>query len=151
MRKFADAAALAAARGEHLGHSDWHVITQDRIDAFAEATDDRQWIHVDPRRAADGPFGTTIAHGFLSLSLLPALAAEVYTLEERPRLLVNYGLNRVRFLAPVAVGSRVRDGIELVEAAESAKGVLLTMRHEVEIEDGGRPALVAETLTLAVP
>ncbi|MFC7330670.1 MaoC family dehydratase [Marinactinospora rubrisoli] len=151
MRTFTDAAALVAAQGQPLGHSQWHTITQDRIDMFAEATDDHQWIHVDPHRAAGGPFGSTIAHGFLSLSLLPALAAEVYVLERSPRLLVNYGLNRVRFLTPVTVGSRVRDGVELVAVADSPKGVLLTMRHEVEIDGAERPALVAETLTLLVP
>ncbi|MGI5118243.1 MaoC family dehydratase [Marinactinospora thermotolerans] len=151
MRRFTDVTALAAARGQHLGYSDWHVVTQERIDAFAEATGDHQWIHVDPERAARGPFGSTIAHGFLSLSLLPMFGPEVYELDTPPTMGVNYGLNKVRFLQPVTVGSRVRDGIELTEVKETDKGLLLTMRHEVQIEGVERPALVAETLTLLVP
>ncbi|GAB3205410.1 MaoC family dehydratase [Marinactinospora endophytica] len=151
MRRFTDVTALAAARGQHLGYSDWHVVTQERIDAFAEATGDHQWIHVDPERAARGPFGSTIAHGFLSLSLLPMFGPEVYELDTPPAMGVNYGLNKVRFLQPVTVGSRVRDGIELTEVKETDKGLLLTMRHEVQIEGVERPALVAETLTLLVP
>ncbi|GAA3735191.1 acyl dehydratase [Spinactinospora alkalitolerans] len=151
MRRFADVAALVAAQGEHLGHSEWHTIDQDRIDLFADATDDHQWIHVDAERAAQGPFGATIAHGFLSLSLLPAFGPEVYTLDKPPAMGINYGLNKVRFLQPVTVGSRVRDGIELTEVKETPKGLLLTMGHRVEIEDEERPALIAETLSLLVP
>ena len=151
MQEFADVHALAAAKGSHLGHSPWHTVTQEQVDRFAEATGDHQWIHVDVERAAAGPFGGTIAHGFLSLSLLPMFSWQVYRLRKAPAMAINYGLNRVRFLQPVRVGSRVRDGLELVDAAENAKGILLTMRHEVEIEGGERPALVAEALSLVVP
>lgn len=151
MRKFADITDVVAAEGEHLGHSDWLTITQDRIDRFADATGDHQWIHVDAERAAEGPFGRTIAHGYLTLSLLAYFGPRVYTLEKAPKMGINYGLNKVRFLQPVVEGARVRDGIELVEAKETDKGILLTLRHEVEIEGGERPALVAEALVLVVP
>lgn len=151
MRTFSDAAELASAGGEHLGHSEWHTVTQDRIDRFADATGDHQWIHVDAERAAQGPFGATIAHGFLSLSMLPMFGPEVYRLERTPAMAVNYGLNRVRFLQPVLVGARVRDGVELIDAKEGDKGLLLTMRHTVEIEGAERPALVADALVLLIP
>lgn len=151
MRTFSDVTATLDAAGEHLGHSDWVTITQDRIDAFAGATDDHQWIHVDRDRAAQGPFGTTIAHGFLTLSLLPTLAAQVYHLQQQPTMGINYGLNKVRFLQPVTVGSRVRDSVELTSAQQTERGVLVTMKHTVEIEAAQRPALIAEGLTLFVP
>ncbi|WP_046472192.1 MaoC family dehydratase [Allosalinactinospora lopnorensis] len=151
MRTFTDVSELAAAEGEHLGYSDWLTITQDRIDRFADATGDHQWIHVDPERAAEGPFGTTIAHGYLSLSLLPYFGPQVYTLQKAPTMGINYGLNRVRFLQPVKVGARVRDGIELTGTKETSTGLLLTMKHTVEIEGEERDALVAEALALIVP
>ncbi|TDQ52433.1 MaoC family dehydratase [Actinorugispora endophytica] len=151
MQEFADVFALAAARGRHLGHSPWHTVTQEQVNLFADATGDHQWIHVDAERAASGPFGGTIAHGFLSLSLLPLLGGQVYTLREPPAMGINYGLNRVRFLQPVPVGARVRDGVEVAEAKETPKGLLLTMRHTVEIEGQERAALVAEALVLLVP
>ncbi len=151
MRTFADVFELVAAEGEHLGYSDWLTITQDRIDRFADATGDHQWIHVDREKAAAGPFGTTIAHGYLSLSLLPHFGPQIYRLEKPPTMGVNYGLNRVRFLQPVTEGSRVRGGIELTEAKETPKGRLLTMQHQVDIEGEERAALVAEALVLLVP
>ncbi|MDS1269570.1 MaoC family dehydratase [Lipingzhangella sp. LS1_29] len=151
MRSFEDVTALLDATGETLGHSEWVEVAQDRIDTFANATEDHQWIHVDRERAAEGPFGTTIAHGFLTLSLLPALAAEVYHLEKAPSMGINYGLNKVRFLQPVTVGSRVRDNVVLTSAQQTERGILATMQHTVEIEGQERPALVAETLTLFVP
>ncbi|MBB4930730.1 acyl dehydratase [Lipingzhangella halophila] len=151
MRTFADATELASAAGEHLGYSDWLTVTQERINQFAEATDDHQWIHVDTERAAEGPFGTTIAHGYLSLSLLPHFGPQVYTISKRPKMGINYGLNRVRFLQPVKVGSRVRDGIEMVEVKETSNGLLVTTKHTLEIEGEERDALVAETLALIVP
>src|SRR5436190_80883 len=107
MRIFESLAELHEAVGEHLGYSGWHRIEQSRIDAFADATGDRQWIHVDPERAAHGPFGGTIAHGYLTLSLLPMLVAQIYRVSG-VRMGVNYGLNRVRFPAPVPVDSLVR-------------------------------------------
>ena len=151
MREFADIHALAAAQGSHLGHSPWHTVTQDQINTFADATGDHQWIHVDVERAAAGPFGSTIAHGFLTLSLLPMFAWQIYRLQKSPAMAINYGLNKVRFLQPVRVGSRIRDSLELAEAKETPKGILLTMRHEVEINGEDRPALVAEALSLVVP
>ncbi|AAZ54996.1 conserved hypothetical protein [Thermobifida fusca YX] len=151
MREFADIHALAAAQGSHLGHSPWHTVTQDQINTFADATGDHQWIHVDVERAAAGPFGSTIAHGFLTLSLLPMFAWQIYRLQKSPAMAINYGLNKVRFLQPVRVGSRIRDSLELAEAKETPKGILLTMRHEVEIDGEDRPALVAEALSLVVP
>ncbi|RNL82109.1 MaoC family dehydratase [Halostreptopolyspora alba] len=151
MRTFADTTELAAAEGEHLGYSDWLTVTQERINQFAEATGDHQWIHVDPERAAEGPFGTTIAHGYLSLSLLPHFGPQVYTIAKRPKMGINYGLNRVRFLQPVKVGSRIRDGIELVEVKETSNGLLVTTKHTLEIEGEERDALVAEALALMVP
>src|SRR4051794_41564812 len=113
---FAGLAELTAAEGAELGPTGWLVVDQARVDQFAEATDDHQWIHVDPERAAAGPFGGTIAHGYLTLSLLPALMAEVWRVEDA-RLGINYGLNRVRFPSPVPVGSRVRVVGRLKEAA----------------------------------
>jgi acyl dehydratase len=107
MRTFISVEELQQAVGEELGSSDWLLIEQSRVDLFAEATDDHQWIHVDAERAADGPFGGTIAHGYLTLSLLPRFGKEIYTVENM-RTGINYGLNRVRFIHPVRVGSRVR-------------------------------------------
>jgi acyl dehydratase len=151
MRTFADVADLVNAKGEHLGYSDWLTVTQDRIDGFADATGDHQWIHVDRDRAADGPFGGTIAHGYLTLALLPLLGGQVYELRTPPRMGINYGLNRVRFLQPVREGARVRDGVELTAVKETPNGLVLTFKHRVEIEGEEREALVAETLVLLVP
>jgi acyl dehydratase len=144
---------LTAAVGEHLGYSDWVRIDQARIDAFADATGDHQWIHVDPERAAtDGPFGSTIAHGYLTLSLLPVLVSSVVEYDGWP-IKVNYGSDKVRFPQAVPVGSRVRAGLELAAVTEVRAGIQVTMRSVVEIasptgEMLPKPALVAETLTL---
>ena len=146
MRVFNGVDELRAAVGTELGSSDWITVEQHRIDQFADATDDHQWIHVDADRAQDGPFGTTIAHGFLTLSLLPALIAQVYRVDG-VRMGVNYGLNRVRFTSPVPVGSKVRGTIELVEMTDVTGGVQLTTKVTIEIEGSARPALVAEWLT----
>jgi acyl dehydratase len=149
MRVFDGLASLAAAAGEHLGHSAWHEVTQEQIDLFAQATGDHQWIHVDPARAAAGPFRTTIAHGFLTLSLVPMLAREVY--EVRGLAMgVNYGCNKVRFPAPVPVGSRVRAGVELVTVTPASLGVQVTTRVTVEIDGSDKPACVAETVAVMV-
>ncbi|MEU3138325.1 MaoC family dehydratase [Nocardiopsis alba] len=150
MRVFADIDEVVAAQGEHLGRTDWLTIDQTRIDRFADATEDHQWIHLDAERAAEGPFGATIAHGFLSLSLLPYFARNLFTLVEKPAMSINYGLNRVRFLRPVTVGSRVRDSVDLREVTRTDKGYLVTTGHTVEIEGSDRPALVAESLALWV-
>jgi acyl dehydratase len=146
MRVFSGVDELRDAAGTELGVSDWVTVEQSRVDLFAEATDDHQWIHVDSARAAEGPFGTTIAHGFLSLSLLPALLAQVYRIDGT-RMGVNYGLNRVRFTAPVPVGSQVRASVELLEVSDVTGGVQLTTRVTVQIAGSERPALVAEWIT----
>lgn len=140
---------IEAAIGTHIGYSEWMEITQERVDAFADATGDHQWIHVDPARAADGPYGTTIAHGYLTLSLLPVLGAEVLDIQGFS-MMINYGLEKVRFPAAVPVGSRIRAGIELTSLQRKSSGVQLNSVVTVEIEGGDRPALVAETVRLMV-
>ncbi len=145
-------ADLSRQIGQEIGVSDWVAITQERIDAFADVTDDHQFIHVDPERAAgETPFGGTIAHGFLTLSLLTSLGAEVL-----PRLVgramgINYGLERVRFISPVRVGQRVRGRFRLVDVDERKAGqILVRYGVSVEIEDEEKPALAAEWLALSV-
>ena len=141
---------LKAKVGEELGVSEWHEVTQPEIDAFADATGDHQWIHVDPERAKSGPFGTTIAHGYLTLSLAPMLSSEIWTIEGIT-MAVNYGSNKVRFTQPVPVGSRVRGSIVLDSVDESPKGAQVAMTLTVEIEGQERPACVAQTLSVIVP
>lgn len=143
---FASLDDLRAAVGTEVGHGQWLDVSQERIDTFAEATGDHQWIHVDPERAASGPFGGTIAHGFLSLALIPALTAGL-TAVDRVTMGVNYGLNKVRFPAPLPVGSRVRGRVELMSMDDVPGGVQLTSRVTVEREGGGKPVCVAETIT----
>ena len=135
--------------GREVGASDWIEVAQDRIDAFADATEDRQFIHTDPDAAAQTPFGGTIAHGFLSLSLLSRMAADAMLVPETTRMAVNYGLDRVRFLAPVRAGKRVRGRFTLDAADEKAPRQLL-LRHTVtvEIEGEDKPALTAQWLGL---
>lgn len=142
---------LLSATGRHLGYSEWLTITQDRVDRFAEATDDRQWIHVDPARAASGPFGGTIAHGYLTLSLVNRFLPEI--VEVRGISMgVNYGADRLRFPSPVKVGARVRGGAELLAAEETKDGgVQATVRVTVEIEGGARPACVVDTISRYYP
>jgi acyl dehydratase len=130
--------------GQEIAVSDWIVITQARIDAFAEATDDRQWIHVDPERAAaESPFGTTIAHGFLTLSLAAGLMYRTLSLD-RFRMAINYGLNRVRFITPVPVGSRVRGRFSPVAVQETSGSLQVTWAVTFEREGGEKPCCVAE-------
>ena len=145
MRVFTGLDDLRAAKGTRLGVSEWSTVDQSQIDLFAEATHDHQWIHVDPARAADGPFGTTIAHGFLTLSLLPELVQQVYAVEG-VAMGVNYGVDRLRFTAPVRVGSRVRAVVDLEDVVDVAGGVQLTLGVTVELEGSERPALVAHWL-----
>ncbi|MFF5567470.1 MaoC family dehydratase [Streptomyces sp. NPDC012623] len=145
-RTFTSAADLLAGVGVRLGHSGWLEIDQKRIDLFAEATGDEQWIHVDPERAAAGPFGTTIAHGYLTLSLLPVLMPEVLRVEN-VRMAVNYGTNKVRFPSPVPVGSRLRASAVLQDAVEAGGGVQVTALVTVEREGGEKPACVAESVS----
>jgi len=134
---------LKAHTGEHLGYSDWHQITQEQINTFADATGDHQWIHIDAERAAAGPFGTTIAHGYLTLSLAPLLLSEVYSVSG-VALALNYGLNKVRFPSPVPVDSSVRAGVALQQVEDVAGGVQVTMVVTFEIRDAPKPACVAE-------
>jgi acyl dehydratase len=143
---FASVADLREAAGTTLGYTDWFQIDQDRINLFADATDDHQWIHIDADKAAQGPFGTTIAHGYLTLSLLPAMVAGRFSVEGA-RMGVNYGLNRVRFPAPVPASSRVRGLIELLEVTEITGGVQVVAKITIEREGGDKPVCVAETLS----
>ncbi|RPE74876.1 MaoC family dehydratase [Frondihabitans sp. PhB161] len=147
---FASPADLVGAEGRILGPSSWVTIDQGRIQAFADATGDQQWIHTDPARAADGPFGATIAHGFLTLSLTAAFAEELLRVDGTAQV-INYGADKLRFLQPVLVGSRVRAVGEITSAASGASGVRLGYRLTVEIEGVERPALVVDTVTLFVP
>ena len=146
MTTFASLAELTAAVGTELGTSQWHTIDQHRVDLFAEATGDHQWIHVDPERAAKGPFGRTIAHGYLTLSLLPVLVQGIYSVEGI-QMAVNYGLNKVRFVTPVKVGSAVRAVLTLDAVTEVTGGLQLASTAVVQIEGLEKPAAVAETLT----
>jgi acyl dehydratase len=149
MRVFASPEALQAAAGTELGVSSWVEITQERIDRFAEATGDRQWIHIDPERARrESPYLTTIAHGYLTLSMLPVFIYDVIRLDG-VRQSVNYGSNRVRFPAPVPSGSLLRGRIRLIAAEPMAGGAVRAMLHTtVEIQGSERPACVAETMAI---
>lgn len=133
--------------GNELGVSDWHLVTQQDVNHFADVTQDQQWIHVDTARAEQGPFGATIVHGFLTLALLPKFAREVYGIED-VRMTINYGLNRVRFPHPIRVGERVRDRLSLVAVDETKSGTQVAVRHQIEIEGGNVPACIAETVSL---
>ena len=138
---------LETTEERELGVSGWHRIEQRQIDLFAEATGDDQWIHVDPERAAAGPFGTTIAHGYLTLSLLPRLMREVITVEGA-RMGINYGVDRIRFTSPVPSGSEVRVRARLLSGERRGEGVLYRVGVQVEIRDAERPACVGEVLAL---
>ena len=141
---------LLGAVGQHLGYSDWLEISQDRINQFADATGDHQWIHVDPARAAEGPFGKTIAHGYLTLSLSNQFLPEILQVHNTS-MGVNYGCEKVRFPAPVPVGSRIRGGGEVVSAEEVKGGVQVVVRMTIEIEGGERPACVIDTISRFYP
>lgn len=147
---FESPSALADSVGRVLGPSSWIEIHQERIQAFADATGDQQWIHTDPARAVAGTFGATIAHGYLTLSLLPLMTAELLDVQGITAA-VNYGADRLRFVQPVLVGSRVRALGEITSVDAGASGVRLGYRVTVEIEGAGRPALVVDTITLYVP
>ncbi|HEV7791911.1 MAG TPA: MaoC family dehydratase [Pseudonocardia sp.] len=146
MRVFNGADELKAAVGEQLGTSDWVTVEQKQIDTFAEATGDHQWIHVDAEKAESGPFGVTIAHGYLTLSLLPVFSAQVYKVEN-VKMGINYGLNKVRFTSPVPVNSRLRGSFELLEVSEVKDALQVVNKVTVEIEGSERPACVAEWVT----
>ena len=145
MKKFNGLDEFAAAEGSQLGPTDWLEITQDRVDLFADATDDHQWIHVDPERAAKGPFRATIAHGLLTLSLLPHFTNQLYTVDNIA-MAINYGYNKVRFITPVRVGTNVRARAEIVKADHLDGAVQATVATTIEIEGSEKPAAVAESI-----
>ncbi|MDQ3158215.1 MAG: MaoC family dehydratase [Actinomycetota bacterium] len=147
MRVLNNSEEVAAAAGTELGVSEWIAITQDRIDMFADATGDHQWIHVDPEKAATGPFGTTIAHGYLTLSLLPFFGAHVFAFAGEGAK-VNYGINKVRFMSPVPVDSKLRARIDMVEVTDIPKGQQAILRYTIEIDGVDKPACVAESVVL---
>jgi acyl dehydratase len=140
-------AELEAAEELELGTSSWETIDQTQIDLFAEATHDHQWIHVDPEMAAQGPFGTTVAHGYLSLSMLPYFVSQVLNVTD-VRMGINYGTEKIRFTAPVPVGSQVRLKATLRSSERRGEGVLYRLGVEIEIRDSEKPALVGEVLYL---
>jgi acyl dehydratase len=147
MRVFSTFEEIEAAAGEEIGASEWVEITQQRVDEFAKATDDFQWIHVDQEKAKAGPFGGTIAHGYLTLSLIPYLSNQVFGVETEGAKL-NYGLNKVRFPTPVPVGARVRAVVTVGQVTDLPAGKQLTMKYVIEIEGQDKPACVAETVVL---
>jgi acyl dehydratase len=135
--------------GQELGVSEWLEVNQDRIQLFADATGDHQWIHVDPVKSATGPYGGTIAHGYMSLSLLPSMAEQIYRVDGL-KMTVNYGLDKVRFPTPVPVGSRLRSRLELLDVTPADQGVRAFVRHTMELEGSTRPACVAEQIRFMV-
>ncbi|MCW2826879.1 MAG: MaoC family dehydratase [Marmoricola sp.] len=147
MRVFSTFEEIEAAAGEEIGTTDWVEITQERVDQFADATGDHQWIHVDVERAENGPFGGTIAHGYLTLSLVPWLGSQVFELDT-PGAKLNYGVNKVRFPHPLRVGSKVRAKVAVGEVTDIPAGKQLTLKYVIEIDGQDKPACVAETVVL---
>ena len=147
---FEQPADLLGAVGQHLGYSDWLQIDQERINQFADATGDHQWIHVDPVKAADGPFGSTIAHGYLTLSLANLFLPQIMQVNNTS-MGVNYGCEKVRFPAAVPVGSNIRGGGEVISAEEVKGGVQVVVRMTIEVEGGDRPACVIDTISRFFP
>ncbi|KWX20313.1 MaoC family dehydratase [Mycolicibacterium wolinskyi] len=145
MKVFNNLDELVAAAGSELGPTDWMEITQDRVNLFADATDDHQWIHVDPDKAAGGPFGGTIAHGLLTLSLLPHFTHQLYRVDN-VTMAINYGYNKVRFITPVRVGAKVRARAHIADVAKLDGAVQATMTVTVEIDGSDKPAAVAESI-----
>ena len=146
MTRYPTLAGLQALVGQDLGSSDWVLVEQQRIDLFAQATGDHQWIHVDPVRAAAGPFGATVAHGFLTLSLLPLFFEQGFAIDD-VKMGINYGLNKVRFMSPVRVGSRVRGRFVLRGYQPLEGGAQLTVESTIELDGSEKPACVAETVS----
>lgn len=145
VRAFASLDEFKAIAGEEIGTSDWHTVTQEQINLFADATGDHQWIHVDPEKAAKGPFGTTIAHGYLTLALLPIFVDQIYSIDGLA-FGMNYGANKVRFPSPVPVDSRLRATATLKETAEIGIGTQGIVNFVVELEGSEKPACVAEVV-----
>lgn len=147
MRTFNDITELSQAVGTHLGYSDWHTVTQEQINTFAQATGDNQWIHVDPDKASNGPFGSTIAHGYLTLSLVPQMVWQIYDVKG-VAMGVNYGAEKLRFPAPVPVGSNIRAGVELLSVVSMGRSVKVNALVTVERSGGDKPVCVVETVSL---
>jgi acyl dehydratase len=145
VKKFSGLAEFVAADGSQLGPTDWLEVTQDRVNLFADATDDHQWIHVDAERAANGPFGGTIAHGLLTLSLLPHFTHQLYTVDN-VAMAINYGYNKVRFITPVPVGAKIRARAEIAKVDQLDGAMQATLTTTVEIEGSEKPAAVAESI-----
>jgi acyl dehydratase len=141
-------AELERSSDRELGSSDWHEITQEQINTFAEATGDHQWIHVNPDRAAEGPFGTTVAHGYLTLSMLPMMLSEIVSVSDAV-MGVNYGMEKIRFTNPVPVGSRVRLHAKVARTERRGPSVVWTVGVQVEIDGNDKPALVGEVVYMA--
>lgn len=140
-----DMAGLRELAGQHAGHTEWQTMEQDRVNRFADATDDHQWIHVDVERAKDSPFGGTIAHGYLTLSLVAPIMGQLVKVTDSSAG-INYGLDRVRFPAPMPVGARWRGGAELLEVSEIPNGLQMKVRVTIEVEGTEKPAMVADVL-----
>lgn len=149
MRTLNGIAEITSLVGTELGSSEWTTIDQAAINTFADVTDDHQWIHIDEQRAAEGPYGSTIVHGFFTLSLIPKFSSEIFTIEG-VSIRVNYGLNKVRFAQPVPVGSRLRGTVSVNEVIPGDKGTQVLLKHVIEIEGEERPACIAEVVTLLV-
>lgn len=149
MRVFRTSDDLTAAVGEHLGYSAWIQMPQARINQFADATGDHQWIHVDAERSSAGPFGSTIAHGFLVLSLIPSMLWDIFTIENAS-MQMNYGCDRVRFTSPVPVGSYLRASAQIDSVQHTPNGIKVVMRAMVERQDRDQPACIADLLALVV-
>lgn len=151
MHKQLTLAEIAAYTGREIGRSQWLRIDQKRVDAFADCTDDPQWIHVDPERAARGPYGRTVVHGFLLMSLIPYLSRNISLIPQGAVMAVNYGINRARFIRPVPVGSEIRDSIVQRSVTDRGEGkILLANRHTIHIRGEAEPACVVEMLRLWV-
>jgi acyl dehydratase len=145
VKKFSGLDEFVAAEGAELGPTDWLEVTQDRVNLFADATDDHQWIHVDPERAANGPFGGTIAHGLLTLSLLPHFTHQLYTVDNIA-MAINYGYNKVRFITPVRVGAKIRARAQIAKVDQLDGAVRATVTVAVEIDGSDKPAATAESI-----
>jgi acyl dehydratase len=145
VKKFSGLDEFVAAQGAELGPTDWLEVTQDRVNLFADATDDHQWIHIDPERAANGPFGGTIAHGLLTLSLLPHFTHQLYTVDN-VAMAINYGYNKVRFITPVRVGAKIRARAQIAKVDQLDGAVQATVTVTVEIDGSDKPAAVAESI-----
>ena len=150
MRVFTTLDEVQAAANTDLGTTDWIEITQERVDQFADATGDHPWIHVDVERAKEGPFGGTIAHGYLTLSLLPLFSAGVFSLET-PGAKLNYGVNKVRFPSPVPVGAKIRAHVSFGDVTDLTSGKQLIQKYVIEVDGQEKPACIAESVVLLLP